>query len=206
MLKLWLAVFAIVCLVVGLVGCVPPYGSTQQQWQTSNWNEAEAGSPQEAYGQPGYGSAQEARYPQQRGTAQQQRDAQDGERYAAEMERYAAEMERRARQQSQQARYPQRQRYPQQARYPQQQRYPQQSRNSGRQWLCKAESAVSSSGDEGEPWKDSTTSALGGGPTRDIAYVNALRNCVELVKTEDSVATIGGNYRSSGMCKVVECQ
>jgi hypothetical protein len=171
---------ALVGLIVGIVGCVPPYG-TQQQWQTVSWDQTS--SDDEAYPQP-------QSYPRQL------------ERDAQKMEREAREMERLARQQRgyAQASYPQ-QSYPQQ-RYPQATRT--NARNSGRQWMCKAESKVSSPSDDGV-WRDNVQSALGGGPSRDIAYLNALKNCIALVKTEDSLATIGGNYRSSGLCKVVEC-
>jgi hypothetical protein len=68
-------------------------------------------------------------------------------------------------------------------------------------WQCTAEGEVSTASDDG-PWRNSTERGLGDGPTRDDAYLNAMKNCYALLKT---TAALARDATSTGDCKVVDC-
>lgn len=189
--------YAVVCL---LAGCIPPPGSSQQQGAYPS----QGASPSQS--QPN-GWQHGARAPQREDEANDDEAAAwDGEREAAEREREAAEREREAAEGARgQAPSPPRDGRPAPKRGPP-------PASSGRAddagnsnwWLCTAEASLGTSQGSGPPTYR-TQSALGNGPTRDDASLNAFKDCNSLVGFYKSLAWGSGETVEGGTCTIVNC-
>jgi hypothetical protein len=71
-------------------------------------------------------------------------------------------------------------------------------------WLCTAEASLGTAYGDG-PMSYSTERAYGNGPTRDEAYLNALRDCQAMVSMSTSLADSSGQRQEGGTCEISSC-